>query len=176
MAKKEKERAVKEWIDRLNRATGVYLTDFRGLTVEAMTDLRKMCRDEQVEYKVVKNSLLKHALQEIGDDSLFPYLVGPTGVALVYDDPIKPAKLLKSFSKEKAPLKVKVAYGEGRLFLPQEVERLASIPSREVLVTEAIRRMKGPIQGLHSLLHGLLWRLVCSLDQIARSKEDTKEE
>lgn len=176
MKKRDKEREVKEWVDRLNRATGVYLTDFRGLNVEAMTDLRRICRNEKIEYRVVKNTLLRHAFEEIGNEKLFPYLIGPTGVALAYDDPLKPARLLKNFAKDKAPLKVKAAFGEGRLFLPDEVEKLASIPSREVLISELIGRMKSPIHSLNSLLYNLLWKMVHLLDQIAKSKAVAKEE
>lgn len=176
MEKIDKERAVKEWIDRLNRATGVYLTDFQGLNVEAMTDLRKICRNEAVEYRVVKNTLLRHALEEVGNDSLLPYLIGPTGVVISFDDPLKPARLLKNFGKEKTSIKIKVAYGEGRLFLPDEVDKLALIPSREELISKLIGQMKGPIYSLNSLLHSLLWKLVYVLDQIAKSKTTAKEE
>lgn len=176
MEKKDKAKSVKEWVDRLNRATGIYLTDFRGLNVESMTDLRGICRDEQAEYKVVKNTLLRRALEELGNDGLLPYLTGPTGVVLVYDDPLKPARFLKAFIKEKAPIKIKAAYGEGQLFLPDEINRLALIPSRDDLIVQLIGRIKGPIYSLNGLLHGLLWKSVHLLDQIARSKEVTKEE
>ena len=165
---------MKEWVDRLNRATGLYLTDFRGLNVELMTALRGMCRSEQIEYRVVKNTVLRHALEEIGNEGLLPYLVGPTGVVIVYDDPLKPAKLLKGFAKEKAPIKIKVGYGDGRLFLPDEVSRLALIPSRDELIVQLIGRVQGPMYALNGLLRTLLWKLVCLLDQIAKSKEVAK--
>ncbi len=176
MKKSDKEKTVKEWVDKLNRATGIYLTDFRGLNVVAMTDLRSLCRNEQVEYKVVKNTLLRRAFEEIGNDSLLPYLIGPTGVVVVYDDPLKPARFLKNFAKEKAPIKVKAAYGEGRLFVPDEVDKLALIPSRDDLIAGLIGRIKGPVYSLNSLLHSFLWRFVYLLDQIAKNKDAAKEE
>lgn len=176
MRRAEKEFAVKEWIDKLNKATGVYLTDFRGLDVETMTNLRRICRSEAVEYRVVKNSLLRHAMQEMGNDHLVPYLEGPTGVALAYDDPLKPARIFKKFGKDEKPLKMKAAYGEGQLFLPDQIDKLASIPSAEGLAEQLVGILKGPLYNLNGLLHSLLWRLVCTLDQVAKAKEAIKEE
>ena len=176
MKRRDKEKSVKEWVDRLNRASGVYLTDFRGLNVEAMTDLRAICRREEAEYRVVKNTLLRRALEELGNDGLLPFLTGPTGVLLVYDDPLKPARFLRNFVKEKAPIRIKAAYGEGQLFLPDQISRLALIPSRDELIAQLIGRMRGPIYSLNCLLHGLLWKLVHLLDQIVKGKDVTKEE
>jgi large subunit ribosomal protein L10 len=176
MKKSEKEHAVKEWVDKLNKASGVYLTDFRGLNVETMTSLRRICRGEEVEYRVVKNSLLRHAMQEIGNDELLPYLEGPTGVALAYDDPLKPARIFKKFGKDEKPLKMKAAYGEGQLFLPDQIDKLAAIPSMDGLAAQLVGILKGPLYNLNGALHSLLWRLVSTLDQVAKAKEAVKEE
>jgi large subunit ribosomal protein L10 len=99
MKRSEKEEIIADVAEAVSRARGMFFTDFSGLTVEQATELRRELHKSGVEYRVVKNTLIRKALERVtGYDRVYDRLVGPTGVAISYDDPVSPAKIIKKFS------------------------------------------------------------------------------
>ena len=171
MARPEKETKVQELTERFKAAKAVYLTDFTGLDVIKATELRKKLREASVEYRVVKNTLAQLAAKNAGYDLLLEYLTGPTGLAFGIKDPIIPAKILTEFSKDHEKLKVKVGMFDGRVFNPKEVKQLATLPTKEVLISQVLAGLQAPISGFVGALGGILQKLVGTLDAVAKQKE-----
>jgi large subunit ribosomal protein L10 len=172
MAREEKEKQVQELTEIFKRAKAVYLTDFKGLDVNRTTELRKKFREQAVEYRVVKNTLAQLAAKNAGYDMLLEYLTGPTGMAFGITDPIVPARILSEFAKdETVKLLVKVGLVEGTLFDPAAVRKLASLPARNVLISQVLSGLQAPIAGFVGVLGGILQKFVGTVDAIAKQKE-----
>jgi large subunit ribosomal protein L10 len=172
MAREEKEKQVQELTEIFKRAKSVYLTDFKGLDVNRTTELRKKFREQAVEYRVVKNTLAQLAAKNAGYDMLLEYLTGPTGMAFGIIDPIVPARILSEFAKdETVKLLVKVGLVEGALFDPAAVRKLASLPTRDVLISQVLAGLQAPIAGFVGALGGILQKFVGTVDAIAKQKE-----
>lgn len=172
MPNEEKIQAVKEMAELLQRSKGVYLADFTGLDVPAFTQLRKTLFAEQVTFKVVKNRLAKLAAAKAGIDGLIDALEGPTGLVCTDEDPIAPAKLLFDFAKEaNGKPRVKLGILEGEIFVEAQVEALAQLPSREVLLTQIVTVLQSPVSGLVFTLSGILQSLVGTIQAVADKKQ-----
>jgi large subunit ribosomal protein L10 len=172
MAREDKEKQVRELTEIFKRAKAVYLTDFKGLDVNRTTELRKRFREQAVEYRVVKNTLAQLAAKNAGYDMLLEYLTGPTGMAFGITDPIVPARILSEFAKdETVKLLVKVGLVEGTMFDPAAVRRLASLPPRDVLISQVLAGLQAPIAGFVGVLGGILQKFVGTVDAIAKQKE-----
>lgn len=144
----EKARIIQDTQERIADVRGLYLTDFSGLTVESMTSLRKKCREQGVQFHVVKNTLLKRAFNSRGITQLDAYLVGNTGVVFSASSEMAPAKILSDFARENEKLKVKAAVVDGRLFDARAIATLATLPSREVLLSQGpqhVHRADDPV-------------------------------
>jgi large subunit ribosomal protein L10 len=124
---------------------GVYLADLSGMTVEKVTLLRRKCREQKVEVRVVKNTLLKRAFNAHGITALDPFLVGPTGVVFSASSEVAPAKILADFAKEHEKPRMKAAVVEGRLFDAAAIKVLATLPSREVLLSQVLSTFIAPM-------------------------------
>lgn len=162
---------VQELQDKFQRGQGIIFADYRGLNVKQTDELRKRLRAAGVEFKVIKNSLALRAGKEAGLD-LEPLLVGPTAVALGYDDPVAPAKILSDFAKETKLLEIKGGVVEGKLIDPEGVKALADLPSREQLLAMVAAGMQGPIRGMVVALGGIIRSLVYVLDAVRRQREE----
>lgn len=171
MARPEKVSEVEALKDRLSRARAVVLTDFRGLTVAEINQLRARLREASVEYRVVKNRLLRIAAREAGIEGLDRYLEGPTGVAFGYEDPVLPAKIIHDFIRQMRKLETKGGVVDRRAVTPQEIRALADLPPRPVLLAQLVGSIQGPLYGLMNVLAGPARGLVVALDQIRRSRE-----
>ncbi len=134
MFRKEKERIVEELQGSLKGTKAAILSDYRGLNVSEMTLLRNQLRQASVNYRVVKNTLIKLALKDTALEPLIGQINGPTALAFSYDDPISPAKILGGFNKKQPKLEIRGGMVEGKLIDQDGVKRLAEIPSREVLL------------------------------------------
>jgi large subunit ribosomal protein L10 len=148
----EKVASVTELKSRLDGMKTVVLTEYRGLTVQQLSDLRKQLRAVAAEYKVVKNRLARLAIQSSRLEELGRYLTGPTGVVFSKEDPVAVAKALQTFAKANQALAIKAGYVEGQMLPPAELKALADLPSREQLRA----RLVGAIQGILSQLVGVL--------------------
>jgi large subunit ribosomal protein L10 len=156
---------------RLRSAKSLILTEYRGLTVAEITELRRALRSGSAEYHVVKNSLTQRAADALGIQGLGPYLVGPTAVAFTSGDAVAAAKILTAFSKRIPVLRVKAGLVDGRVLPREEILAMAELPPREVMVARLMGTMVAPLQGLGAVLSGSLRAMVVGLDQVRRKKE-----
>lgn len=145
MPRPEKVQAVSDIREKMESAEAVFLTEYRGLSVKAVQDLRRALRDSGAEYKVVKMTLAKLAAGDAGIDGLDDYMAGPTALAFANRDPVATAKVLKDFSRSNDVLVLKVGYLSGNILSPEEVSRLAEIEPREVLLAKFAGAAKGPL-------------------------------
>ncbi len=170
MARPEKEAAVAEVKERLLRARAVILTDYRGLNVGELTDLRRRLREVGVEYKVVKNTLATLAVREAAVQEIEPYLTGPVAMAFGYDDPAVPAKILAGFAKEHKNLEMKAGVLEGRVIDQAQVKALADLPSREQLLAMVAGVFQAPFRGLVTVLSGPMRNLAYGLEALRKQR------
>ncbi len=134
MRKEEKQQIAEDLRDRFSKVAIIVLTDYKGLNVTAMNDLRRKLRAEEIEYQVVKNTLLTRASEDTDVALIKDYFKGPSAIALSYDDPISPAKVLSQFAKENDKLEIKVGVMNGQVLDANAIRALAKLPSREVLL------------------------------------------
>ena len=141
----DKVQAVADIREKLEGAEAVFLTEYRGLTVSAVQELRKSVRDSGGDYKVVKMTLTKLAAEEAGIEGMDEYLSGPTALAFAQSDPVATAKALKDFSKTHDVFVLKAGFFSGDILSPEEVSRLADIQPREVLLAMIAGAAKAPL-------------------------------
>jgi ribosomal protein L10 len=154
--------------ERLGTAKTAVLTEYRGLTVRQLSDLRKQLKAAAAEYKVVKNRLARLAVKGSPLDPLAPHLTGPTGLVLTKHDPVVVAKTLQAFVRANPALSIKVGFVEGKVLQPPELKALADLPSKEALRAQLIGALEGPMSQIVSLLTAPQRELVRVLE--ARSK------
>ncbi|MCR6516277.1 MAG: 50S ribosomal protein L10 [Clostridium sp.] len=150
-----KEAKVAEIREKLEKAKGVVLTDYQGLTVEEDTQLRKNLREAGVEYKVYKNTLVTLAAKELGFDGVVEYLEGPVSIAFGYDDATVAARVLNDFAKDHKKLELKAGIVEGDVYDKDQITKIASIPSKEVLIAKLLGSIKSPLSNLAYLLNAI---------------------
>ena len=162
--------SVKELSDKLVKAKSIYFTDYLGLNVLDITDLRKKFFNGNVEYIVVKNTLLKIASNEskinIGDE-LFS---GSTAIAISYDEPVEAAKIIKEFLKNHDLPNVKGILFEGSYLSANEFEKIANLPSKEESLTKFVVMLKSPVQNITNLLSSPMVKLVNVLAGLRENK------
>jgi len=134
----EKQKIAEDLRDRLSKSAIIVLTDYKGLDVAAMNDLRRRLRAEEIEYQVVKNTLLIRAAEDNDIALIKDYFKGPSAIALSYDDPIAPAKVLSEFAKENKKLEIKAGVMNGQVLDAKAIKALAKLPSREVLLGQLL--------------------------------------
>ena len=171
MNRDNKQELVTEMHERLSRAKAVFLADFRGMTVEKATTLRNELRGASVEYKVFKNTLLDRAAKGTDMECLAPYLAGPTAIAISYDDPVSAAKVLSKFAKDpQGKFVLKAGVLSGKVIDVQQIQALADLPSREVLIAKMLGSMQAPATNFVGVLAALPGSLVRALDAIRAQK------
>jgi large subunit ribosomal protein L10 len=166
----KKNQMVDRLSDRLARAGAVYLTDFTGLRVKDLTELRRRLRKVGVEYVVVKNTLAERALERVAIDGLGQGLAGPTAFVFAESDAVIAAKILAEFQKEFERPKVKLGLVEGRVISGPEVQRLAMLPSRDGLLSQLAGALEAPLVGLVNAINGLFYQMVGALEALHRQK------
>jgi len=172
LKKEKKQQVVAELHEKLSRAKAVFLADFRGMSVGKATSLREELRKASVEYKVVKNTLLELAARETDKESLSANYVGPTAIALSYDDPVSAAKVLSRFAKEQqAIFKLKAGILSGKVISVADIQALADLPSREVLLAKLLGSMQAPTANFVGVLAAVPGSFVRLLDAIRIQKE-----
>ncbi len=168
---KAKQDVVQEIVEKLNRAQAMVLVDYRGLNVEQVTDLRNQYRQEQIDYKVYKNTMMRFALKEAGIDGMDEYLTGPNAVAFSFEDPVAAAKVSQKYAKGNDKLVIKAGVVDGKVIDKTGVEALAKLPPKEVLVAQVLGTLNAPITGLATALQGTYGGLVRCLDQVRAQQE-----
>jgi large subunit ribosomal protein L10 len=171
MNRSDKEAIVAEVAERAARATAMYFADFTGLTVEEATELRREFRKAGVEYRVVKNTLAKKALEQVtGYDRVFEKLVGPTGIAFSYGDAVAPAKIIKKFSEKSGKLKLKAAILEKQIFDGSRLDELSKLPTRAELMAGVLGSIQAPMTGIVGAIGAVMRDLVNVIDAIEKKK------
>lgn len=172
MKRNDKEQLVTELTTKIKSAKALYYTDFTGLNVKRMTDLRRRLKKAGIEYVVIKNTL---ALRAVNDSGLVgTRLKGPTGL-IVSKDPVSAAKLLTDFAKENEQRpSVKGGMLEGVAIDEAQVKRLAAMPSREQMLAELGASMQAPMAAFVGALNGLLYMFAGALDALKTQREEAK--
>lgn len=172
MPNPEKATIIEEVKDKLNSAKLAILTDFQGMNVAEMTELRKLLRSANTDYKVYKNTLTRLAAEQLGINELEKYLVGPT--ALVFgksDDLVTPAKIIKDFSARHQHLKIKAGILNKKVISPEDVVSLTSLPPKEILIAMVLGGLQAPVSKLLSVLQAPMREFVGVLKSLAEKKE-----
>ena len=157
---KQKEQEVKELAAKLKEAKVVLLTDYRGITVSDVTKLRADLRETKAEYKVIKNNIIKRALDANGENELDSLLEGPTALVIGNEDYLEPSKVIYNFTKTNEYYKIKGGIIDGKVMTAEEIITLAKLPSRQELIAK-----------LAGALLGNITKLVATLDQVRIQKE-----
>jgi large subunit ribosomal protein L10 len=169
MKREEKEKLVTELSQKLNTAQSLYYTDFTGLNVKRMTDLRRRLKKAGVEYVVIKNTLALRAVNESG--LVADTLKGPTGL-VVAKDPVSAAKVLTDFAKENEDKPtVKGGLLSGKRIDNAQLKRLASLPSREQMLADLGAGMQSPMAAFVGALNGLLYMFAGALEALKTQRE-----
>jgi len=166
MNRENKSKVVEELAARLERSPNLYLTDFTGLSVKPMTELRRKLREAGVEYTVVKNTLAVRAFESASVSGFDEMLNGPTAVVFAGEEPFSVAKVLAQFQKEHEALTFKAGLVEGKVVDSAEIKRLASLPSRDELMGQVAGAMQAPLQGFVGALSGLLNQFVGAVEAL----------
>ena len=155
MAKADKATVVADITEQFNAATATLITEYRGLTVANLAELRRSLAPTAT-YSVAKNTLIKRAASEAGIEGLDELFAGPTAIAFVTGEPVDAAKTIKTFAKENKALVIKGGYMDGRALTVAEVERIADLESREVLLAKLAGAMKANLSKAAAVLQAPL--------------------
>ncbi|MDQ1327347.1 MAG: large subunit ribosomal protein [Candidatus Poribacteria bacterium] len=168
----EKQAIIDEISDKLGSAKMAILTEFQGLNVAEMTELRKTLRKAEIDYKVYKNTLVGMAAQQLGITGIDKYLVGSTALAIIKKDELaSPTKLLKDFSAKHQNLKVKAGILNNKVIAPDGVISLINMPTREVLISMVLGGMKAPMTKLMGVLQAPIRDFMSVLKNLADKME-----
>jgi large subunit ribosomal protein L10 len=169
MKRTEKEQLVNDLREKLEKSTSLYYTDFTGLNVKRMTELRRRLKKQGVDYVVIKNTLALRAVNESG--LVGERLKGPTGLVLGAD-PVAAAKVLTDFAKENEQKPaVKGGLLEGKAIDPAQVKQLASLPSREQMLADLGAGLQSPMAAFVGALNGLLYMFAGALDALKSQRD-----
>lgn len=171
MATPEKAAAIVELTEKFRSSGAAVLTEYRGLKVSQITELRNSMR-EHATYAVVKNTLTKRAAAEAGIEGLDEHLVGPTAIAFVTGDPVEAAKGLRDFAKANPALVIKAGLLDGKPLTPEEITKLADLESREVLLAKLAGAMKGNLSKAVGLFAAPLSTTARVVEQLRAKVEE----
>ena len=172
MATPEKERAVAELVEKINNAKAILVTNYSGMDVLSISELRRKFREASVEYKVIKNTLTKIAAKQTNCSFLADEIDGPTALALSAKDEIAPARVLTEFLKSHELPKIKLGVIAGRIVKTSDIERLAYLPSKKVLVAQFAGTLRRPLSMLSFALTFKLRQLAVALEEVKKKKTE----
>ena len=171
MNRAEKEVMVKNLHQRLADAQLALLVDYKGLNVAKMTELRRILKNNGMDIRVVKNTLMRLAAKETPFEGFEEHLVGPKALIVSQADPCVATKLLIGFEKRNPELKVHMGTLDGQKLLRHHLEELASLPGREALLAQALQRMNAPMGNFLNVLSGAVRKFIQVLQAIRQTKE-----
>jgi large subunit ribosomal protein L10 len=171
MNRNEKSEQISEIKELLESSSAVYLTDYSGINVEDISDLRNQFRNEGVRYKVFKNTLVKRALDESGKyDKIADHLTGMIGFAFASSNPIAPAKIINKYFGDKDKMSLKACYIEGEYFDGSHLKTLATLPSKNELIASIMGSLDSPVTGIAGAINAVMRDLVSVVDQISQKQ------
>jgi large subunit ribosomal protein L10 len=164
----DKKQVTGELAEQLEASGIIYLTDFTGLGVKAMTDLRSRLREQGIRYRVVKNTLMVRALEGLDLPDLSEHLEGPTGLIMSDEDPVAPAKIVKEFAKEHddRPI-VKIGIVDRLAITPEAIGQMADLPPRDQLLAGIAGGLTAGVAGIAGALNALLRDITYMIEQVA---------
>jgi len=168
----EKKKIIEDLHEKLSKAKVVILTDYKGLDVPSISDLRRNLRAIGIEYQVVKNTLLIIASEDTDAALIKETFKGPNAVALSFDDPAAPAKVLIKFAEENKNLEIKKGVMDGKVLDLNRIQMLSVLPSRELLLSQVLSAMNGVSSAFVRALNNVLERFLIVLQAIKEQKED----
>jgi large subunit ribosomal protein L10 len=154
--------------EKISKANSLVLADYRGLSVSEADDLRTRLRqagEGKIEYRVAKNTLMRLAVRGTGSEGVAPYLVGPTALAIAYDEPMTLAKALVDYSKQNEKFEIKGGMIDGEVVDLAAIRQLAALPSKDELRARLMAALQAPMQNLAGTLQSLLGNLRNVLEQ-----------
>jgi large subunit ribosomal protein L10 len=174
MPNAQKEQTVAGLREIIAGSKGAILTDYRGLTVAEVTNLRKKLRDSKAEYPIVKHTLFKLALGGAISPELEKLLVGPTAIVFAQEDIVAPAKAVLDFvgAAKKPDVKVKGGYLDGKVYSLSQVSAISKLPPREQIVAQLIGTLNGPVSSLVGTLDGIIGEFVRTVQAVADKKAE----
>ncbi|MBI4635127.1 MAG: 50S ribosomal protein L10 [Candidatus Rokubacteria bacterium] len=175
MPTQEKVAAVEQLKSRLEGVKAVVLTEYRGLTVQQLSELRKQLRAVSAEYRVIKNRLARLAAAASGLEALNGHLTGPTGMVIAKDDPVAVAKTLHAFARANQALAIKAGFVEGHVLLAAALKALSELPSKDALRSQILGAIQGPLAQLVGLLMAPQRELVYVLEQRGKGAAEEQE-
>jgi len=172
MNRTEKQEVVAALADRFAKSPNFYLTDFTGISVKGITDLRRRFLSNGAEFVVAKNTLALRAMKEASVTGVEDVLAGPTGFVFAGADPVTAAKVLADFQKEmeQRPA-VKAGVVDGRPVGPEDVKRLAALPTKEELLGQIAGAMQAPLRGLLGAMDGVLYQFAGVLESLRAQRQ-----
>lgn len=173
MARPEKEAVVRDFEADFQAATGVYVADYQGMTVEQISQLRRAMRAEKIKIRVAKNTLVRRAAKAAGYDALSDVLVGPNAFIFGFDDPVAPARIIREF-KKKSKLEKPAVGGfilDGHVLPGDRFEAVAALPSKQELVAQVVGSVQAPLTNFVYTLQGILREFVGTVTAIADQKK-----
>ncbi len=177
LTKAQKDEKIAEISERFTTTKAVYLADLSGMSVEMLTNFRRLCRDNGIQLEVVKNTLINRAAQDTEYAKLGPFLSGPTALLTTEADTVAPARIIDTFTRQTKGLpKVKVACLDGQVYDTAGVQALAKLPSREVLLSQLLSVLQAPLTQLVQVLSATSRNLASVLDQVAKQKAQGQEQ
>jgi large subunit ribosomal protein L10 len=169
MNRNEKSEIISEIKELLESSTAIYLTDYRGINVEDVSELRNQFRNEGVRYKVFKNTLVKRALDEAGKyEKIADHLTGMTGFAFASTNPLAPVKIINKYFSDKEKLSLKACYVEGEYFDGTQLKTLATLPTKNELIAGILGSINSPVSGIAGAINAVFRDLVSVVDQISQ--------
>ncbi|HNU70658.1 MAG TPA: 50S ribosomal protein L10 [Thermodesulfobacteriota bacterium] len=171
MLRKDKDKVIAEIHDSITESRLVVLSTFEGLNVEKMTDLRTLLRKNGCTYRVVKNTLMRRAAAGTPLADLDAQFIGSSAMIFCKGEPMEPCKALKDFSRDNAAVTIKGGILDERAVSREQIDAVATLPSREVLLGKLLFLMKAPHQGLVTVLAGVPQKFVRVLEEIRKKKE-----
>lgn len=172
VTRKRKQEIVAELTETLSKANCMYFLDFAGMTVLDAYNFRNLLREKSLDYKVAKNTLIIRALNELeGVDIPEDIFVGQTGIAIGYDDPVAPAKVIKEFSDKGDKPKFKGAYLEGQVYKgAEQLKVLASLPTKKDMYASIVGSLSAPQSGMVGTINALMRDIASLVEEVAKSK------
>ena len=172
MNKTDKKSFVEDFKAEVEQSDVFYLTDFSGLDVQSITTLRRRIKETGARYLVVKNRLAKRALKDLDIPNLDEHLVGPTGVVVGDSEPVAAAKALSDFAKDHDDRPAfKIGVVESQLLEPEQFQKFASLPPREVLLAQLAGSLQAPLAAMLGALEGKMQEFVGVLEALKEQKD-----
>ncbi|MGF7058337.1 50S ribosomal protein L10 [Brassicibacter mesophilus] len=152
----QKKQVVEEIKSKISGAKSIVLVDYRGLTVEEVTELRKKYTEAGVDYKVYKNTMMRFAFKEEGFEAFNDHLTGPNAIAICKDDAVAAAKVTSEFAKDHKNLELKAGIVEGEIVGIEKIKAIGELPSKEVLLTQLVVALNSPISKLARTIQAIV--------------------